>query len=515
MRIIRTDQVDLEGLSADEVLWIYNGLDNLITNEIYHTLKPQLDPKDTAITYEFELAMQGPAFDMMNRGFRLDHALRLARITEIEKRLDVLGGMKRVAKGAKWSVENEGAVIQRYAREIWGKPLNYKSQVQLKKIFYEDLKIPLHYQTIKGIKKVSTQRDTLERIALGFPRTRPFIKVLLKIRDLEKKLTVLNTTLDEDGRMRCSFQIAGTNTGRWSSSASAFKTGTNLQNIQESLRDIFVPDPGYTMFYADLKSAESLAVAYLSNDLEYIKACEEDDVHVYVARIVWPLLKWDTEDHFRVARELYYRDFSYRDLSKRGGHGTNYDGTPRTMGKHLHVEEKIMKRFQTLYYGGVLKKSDLYRWKFKDMAAQGEEKGNLIIFKGAFPGIKRWHGAVKNELQTTAQLTTPLGRKRQFWGRLRDGSTQRKAIAFVPQSTVGDILNIGLYRVWERLEIHGELQLMGQVHDAIVGQVPTDKVKTYTEQIKNCMEFDVPVNGKIMRIPVKINFGSNWKEISE
>ena len=514
MRIIKTNTVDLEGLSRDEVLWIYNGLDNLITNEIYHTLKPQLDPKDTAITYEFELAMQGPAFDMMRRGFRLNHTLRLARITEIEAKLHVLGGMKRAEKGTKWAIKNTDAVIQRYALSIWDKPLNYKSQVQLKKIFYEDLRIPLHYHSEKGKKKISTRRETLELIALGYPRTRPFIKVLLQIRDLEKDLSVLNTTLDEDGRMRSSFQIGGTNTGRWSSSASAFRTGNNLQNIAKDLRDIFVPDPGYTMFYADLKAAESVAVAYLSNDANYIRACEEEDVHVYVARLVWPLLNWDTEDHSGVARELYYRDLSYRDLSKRGGHGTNYDGTPRTMGKHLHVEEKIMKRFQALYYGGVLKKADLYRWGMNDMIEQGEERGNLVLYEGAFPGIKVWHRTTIGAVQTTGELTTPLGRKRQFWGRLRDGSTLRKAIAFVPQSTIGDILNIGLYRVWKRLEIHGELQLFGQVHDAIVGQVPEGFEKTYEEQIRNCMEFDVPVNGKLMRIPVEINFGSNWKEVS-
>ena len=37
--------------------------------------------------------------------------------------------------------------------------------------------------------------------------------------------------LDTDGRMRCSFNVCGTETMRFSSSENAFGTGGNLQNI--------------------------------------------------------------------------------------------------------------------------------------------------------------------------------------------------------------------------------------------------------------------------------------------
>jgi hypothetical protein len=38
---------------------------------------------------------------------------------------------------------------------------------------------------------------------------------------------------------------------------------------------------------------------------------------------------------------------------------------------------------------------------------------------GAFPEIKEWHRWVAGEIQTKAQLTTYMGRRRQFYGQDR------------------------------------------------------------------------------------------------
>jgi DNA polymerase I-like protein with 3'-5' exonuclease and polymerase domains len=43
--------------------------------------------------------------------------------------------------------------------------------------------------------------------------------------------TFIGAELEMDGRMKCSFNTAGTETFRWSSSTNAFWRGTNLQNI--------------------------------------------------------------------------------------------------------------------------------------------------------------------------------------------------------------------------------------------------------------------------------------------
>ena len=60
-----------------------------------------------------------------------------------------------------------------------------------------------------------------------------------------------------------------------------------------------------------------------------------------------------------------------------------------------------------------------------------------------------------------------MGRKRHFFGRPNDDATLREAIAFVPQSTTADRMNLGLWRMWKRLGA-SRIQLLGQVHDSVI-----------------------------------------------
>jgi len=119
---------------------------------------------------------------------------------------------------------------------------------------------------------------------------------------------------------------------------------------------------------------------------------------------------------------------------------------------------------------------------------------------------------VLKQLEKEGALTTPLGRRRQFWGRLNDASTLREAIAYVPQSTIGDLLNMGLYRVWRELEGRG-VQVLGQVHDAILGQVPTDRVDELMPEVINCMTNSIKMGDRELIIPSVAEVGNTWKDL--
>lgn len=54
--------------------------------------------------------------------------------------------------------------------------------------------------------------------------------------------TYLEMGYDQDKRMRCSYNIRGTWTGRLSSSQTIFETGGNMQNIPPEMREFFVTD---------------------------------------------------------------------------------------------------------------------------------------------------------------------------------------------------------------------------------------------------------------------------------
>jgi len=88
----------------------------------------------------------------------------------------------------------------------------------------------------------------------------------------------------------------------------------------------------------------------------------------------------------------------------------------------------------------------------------------------------------------------------------------RAAIAFVPQSTIGDLLNLGLCRVYDELQEAG-VEILGQVHDAILGQCDKDKVNDLMPQVLERMHNPLMVNGRKMLIPSSVEVGDNWKDL--
>ena len=407
MKAIRTDQLNPSTMPASETekLWIYNGLDCCVTAEVLAAIKPQLDNQTTA-TYEFEKALQAPVLEMKLRGILVDFEKRNRVIDEYER---------------------QRSQLERNLEEIIGegigiKGVNPRSPAQLKKLFYDVLRLPpIKKRNAKGFYEPTVNRDALEQLDNYF-NAQPLVSHILGIRDLGKKIGVLKTGIDPDGRMRTSYNIAGTTTGRFSSSLSDFGTGTNLQNIEERLRSVFVADPGHKFAYIDLEQAESRLVGALEwnilHDGTYLDACESGDLHTSVCRLAWSDLPW-TGDLVRdreIAEQPFYRQHSYRHMAKVLGHGTNYNGKPYTMAKHTKLDAREIAKFQGKYFA-------------------------------AFPH-QRWHAWVISEIQQHGRLDTLTGRRRWFFGRRDDDATHREAIAYGPQGAVGDILNQGMLQVW-------------------------------------------------------------------
>lgn len=443
--------------------WWYNSLDCAVTKEIFDKLKSL--PNQVESVYTFGRALQAPALAMMLRGMLIDPFYRQKNIERLEKEEAKLQGM-----------------LDQIGYAVWDLPINPRSPTQLKTLFYETLKLPTQYKFEKGVRKISTDREALEKLSTYYI-AEPIINLILEIRDRSKKLGVLKTGIDPDGRMRCSYNVTGTETGRWSSSKNVWGRGTNLQNITGELRRMFIADPGYKLVYVDLEQAESRAVGFLCHELfgddSYLDACESGDLHTLVCKLVWRNLPWtgDLKKDKEIAEQPFYRIFSYRDMSKRGGHGTNYYGKPPTMSKHLKVAKELIESFQNSYFG-------------------------------AFPGIRDWHKWTSAELMKSAVLTTPLGRRRIFFSRPNDDATLRQAIAYTPQSFIGDLLNYIMYLVWERFP---QAQLLLQVHDCIVLQIPEDQENELVPLILETTRVPIKSSrGRTMIIPGDAKVGWNW-----
>lgn len=474
-------------LTPNEKDWVYNGLDCCVTQEILEALLPQID-NQTAGTYAFSRDLQAPILEMAMRGLLVHQRRRadvlqlfLSRIATLSNQLTEL-----VKEGIGFPAEN---TIEKGKPKYW-----WRSPAQLKNLLYDVMQLPVQRKrNAEGLMMPSTNRESVEKLQQYF-YAEPLCLHLLALRDLDKKRQFLETEIDADGRMRTSFNIAGTNTGRLASSMSDFGSGTNLQNVDRDLRSIFIADPGYKFANLDLEQADARNLGALcwthfldSHGPEfagaYLNLCESGDLHTNVSRLARPHLQW-TDDpalNRKLADTKFYRNDSYRDLDKKLGHGTNYLGSPRTMAKHAHVQLVEVERFQKNYFS-------------------------------ALPCIPEYHKRVQHDLNEYGQLTTLFGRRRFFFGRRKDAATLREAVAYCPQSMTAEEINKGMLEVWR----DGRTQLLVQVHDSILFQFPEELEDVIVPWALKTLRIplDLP-GGRNFVVPTEAKVGWNWGDKSD
>jgi DNA polymerase-1 len=500
MRIFDTadlTETSMKSMTANEIACIYNGLDVAVTADIYTTLIAQLasEPENVKQTYAGSLAKLAPIMEMSMRGTLIDEYARQHSIRDLEN--------------TKRDLDRK---FQRIMTEVFDCNVNWNSPMQLKNLFYGIM-------GCKEIKKRNTKGQyvpSVDKEALAafeqYLYARPLAKMVGILRDLHKQIAFLKTEIDPDQRMRCNYNIAGTNTGRLNSTMSDFGTGTNLQNVNRALRYPFVADEGMYLLNIDLEQADGRNVGAVCHELfydasreqiakalrlkewagpigaefasTYLDACEAGDLHTTVCNMVWPEglngTPWpEAEDAWKKFCDgiIAHGQDSFRQLSKKGGHGTNYFGTPRTMAKHLHIKAKIIEGFQQRYFG-------------------------------QFPCISAWHGATIDQVEETGIVTSLFGRRRHFWGRAKDASTHRKAIAYCGQSPTGEQIDRGLLQIWREFP---QVQLLNQVHDSILLQVPFSEVEELAPRILKVMEVTRTLKGgRQFTVPLDAAGGWNW-----
>lgn len=470
-KIFHTDDLPLASGPWERLL-IYNGFDCGVTAEVAEVLDAQLD-EPARLLENYSYACHAPALVMMQRGIKVDMNKRSELIAKYgETYTKVFRLLERIGF--------EGFGIKLMAeRDV--------SRVQLTRLLYEGLKLPVQYayDKVKKERKVSVGREALEKLEAEYDIARPLISLVKALRDTLKKLQILQTAIDPDGRMRCSYQVSGPYTGRWASNDSAFYTGTNMQNIADLMREMFVADDGWKMGNVDLKQAEAKCVAYDAEDENYIHACLSGDIHTYVAKLCYPNLDWPSDLKLarKLAEEKFYRDFSRRDLSKRGAHASNYYAKAFTIARHLKISMPVAVEFQSSYFT-------------------------------AFPGIPNWHMRVIRDIQTTNSIITPTGRRIYFFGNPFIEDTAKNAIAAGPQSMTGDILNTGLWKLWANLEspYPDRFQILGQIHDAVLFQYRPAWEEWVLDRV--CEEIRLPlmVHGREMVLDPDVSVGWNWRK---
>lgn len=427
----------------EEQHWAYNCKDAVITYEVDEVEQRNVDQLGLRAVHDFQQSLYGPVLRTMNKGIRPNLPLR-----------------------AKFGMELMDAIAQReqYILDVVGYALNPQSPKQMQEFFYGELNIKpvLNRKT----RTPSCDDEALRTIASREPLVRPIVNAISELRSLGVFLsTFVSAPLDRDGRIRCSFNIAGTETYRFSSSKNAFGTGLNLQNVpsgdEEStglplpnVRKLFIPDPGRTFFDIDLSSADLRIVTWEADEPEMKR-----------------MLKEGLDPYTEIAKEFYHdpsitkRDHR-RQTFKSFAHGTNYLGTAKGLAERLGL--------------GVHEAEKTQRWYFD-----------------RFPRIKKWQDDLKDQVTKRRMVQNVFGYRCYFFDRI-EGTIFNQAAAWIPQSTVACLINRAYVAIDKELP---EVDILLQVHDSLAGQFDSN-TPALAGRIVELATIELPYPGDPCIIPV-------------
>lgn len=190
----------------DLTRWNYNAYDIMYTLEVAQVLENEINKTNSKLKafHEFQITKVAPALvDIMNQGVKID--LEKKELLKVQL-TDLL------------------ASTQNTINEIVGEPLNINSPTQLKTLFKDLLKIELKVD--KKSKTESCASAYMFQYLNEYPEYKVLLTLILEYRSIGVFLrTFVNAEVDEDGRMRTSYNCAGTKTYRLSSRKNAFGNG--------------------------------------------------------------------------------------------------------------------------------------------------------------------------------------------------------------------------------------------------------------------------------------------------
>ena len=477
--------IDPTSESDETQWWTYNCLDCVYTDEVGLVELETVKKLNLGEVHRFQQSLFWPVLRTMQRGVRIDRARRDQLIMEVQDAID-----KRLA----------------FLARVLGHPLNPDSPKQMHTLFYSDLRLPVQRKrAVKGKPgNITLDDEALTKLVRIEPLIKPLVNCIADIRTLGKFLSnFLCRSLDYDGRMRCSYNIGGSESGasapktyRLSSSENAFGSGTNLQNIPSkksksmgkakqrgaiagfgdsysfpNIREIFIPDPGYTWFDMDLERADLFTVCWEAND-EQLKAAMRlgVDIHLLNAFVITgkepPPLEELVETHNRYETHRGPHEYT-REFAKVFCHGTNFGGQARTMAAHTGRTIAEIERAQAIWFG-------------------------------AHPGIRVWHKRVSAQISARRYVENRFGYRWYIFDRVENALNE--AIGWIPQSHTSIVIN----KAWERINREiPEVEILMQVHDSLPGQFPTHRANELLPRIRECAKVTIPYEDPLV-IPVNI-----------
>ncbi len=346
---------------------------------------------------------------------------------------------------------------------------NINSPKQLGEVLFERLGLPHGKKTKTGW---STNAEVLENLRYQHA----IVGQVLEYRQYAKlKSTYVDGLLKvipPDGRVRTSFQMTVTATGRLSS------TEPNLQNIPtrtelgSGLRRMFVADPGKVLVDADYSQIELRLLAHISGDRAMQEAfLSGEDFHTVTASHVFGVPVPEVTSQMRRA-------------AKAVNFGIVYGISAYSLSQDLGVTVEDAKAYMDAYFE-------------------------------RFPGVKKYMEDVVERARGDGWVETLFHRRRalpeiQASKFATRSFGERVALNMPIQGTAADIIKLAMVKVFDRLNREDlEAKLIMQVHDELIVECPeteAERVKALlAEEMERTCQLAVP-------LIAEAHCGKNWLE---
>jgi len=341
------------------------------------------------------------------------------------------------------------------------KDFNPNSTVQLRSLLFDHLGLQ------PTGKKTGTGAHSTDAEVLGELKSQSEVPGL--ILDIRQRSKIKNTYLDKiipqldrDSRLRTSFNLHGTTSGRLSSSGKL-----NMQQLPRdnpAVKGCIKAAKGHKIVAMDLTTAEVYVAAILAKDKALMDVFRSGgNFHSSIAKTVFKL-DCDVED----VAEFYTTS---RQAAKAVTFGIMYGAGPKK------ISEQVTKDSGTYF-------------------SQQEAREVIDDYFKSFHALKNWIDTNHRFIEQNGFVYSFFGRKRRLPNvKSSDAGIKshsiRSGLNFLVQSAASDINLLGA------VDMHADIQaskmkarIFALVHDSILAEVPEEEIDTYSEKLKHWIQLD-------------------------
>jgi DNA polymerase-1 len=427
-----------------------------VTLRLWRVLKPRLVAERMNAVYEtLERPLVSVLARMERRGISIDRQV-LSRLS---------GDFAQTA-----------ARVEAELQELAGEPINVGSPKQIGDILFGKMGITGGTKTKTGAWSTSAQiLDELAEQGHEFP------KKILEWRQVSKLKSTYTDALPnyvhpQTHRVHTTYALAATTTGRLSSNE------PNLQNIPvrtedgRKIRRAFIATPGHKLVSADYSQIELRLLAEIA-DIPVLKQAFRDGLDI----------------HAMTASEMF---------------GVPIKGMP----------SEIRRRAKAINFGIIY---GISAFGLANQLGIAREEASAYIKKyfERFPGIRAYMDETRDFCRAHGYVETLFGRKCHYPDiKASNGSirsfNERAAINARLQGSAADIIRRAMIRMEDALaEKKLSAQMLLQVHDELIFEVPDDEVAATLPVVQHVMQ-DAPFPAVLLSLPLQVDAraANNWDE---